>query len=81
LRAQRRCTHETQKTSANVLASCLIIFVGAAIPGPTVVVALNSGDRYTICHEMFGFAGAVTADPLPMVLIGLGSATLLPSSR
>ncbi|WP_175964168.1 LysE family translocator [Burkholderia pyrrocinia] len=67
-----------------LLAFALILSVGVATPGPTVLLAMSNGSRYGLRHAMVGMLGAVTADVVLVVLValvGLGLGVLLDASE
>ncbi len=67
-----------------LLAFALILSVGVATPGPTVLLAMSNGSRYGLRHAMVGMLGAVTADVVLVALValvGLGLGVLLDASE
>ncbi|KWF18149.1 LysE family translocator [Burkholderia pseudomultivorans] len=64
-----------------LLAFALILSVGVATPGPTVLLAMSNGSRYGLRHAMVGMLGAVTADVVLVALVGLGLGVLLEASE
>ncbi|MGU7774998.1 LysE family translocator [Burkholderia sp. MR1-5-21] len=68
-------------TLAALIAFALIIGVGAATPGPTVLLALSNGSRYGLRHAAFGMAGAAVADVLLVAMVGFGLGVILSASE
>ncbi|CAB3773430.1 amino acid transporter [Burkholderia sp. MSh2] len=64
-----------------LLAFALILSVGVATPGPTVLLAMSNGSRYGLRHALVGMLGAVTADVLLVALVGFGLGVLLEASE
>lgn len=64
-----------------LLAFALILSVGVATPGPTVLLAMSNGSRYGLRHAMVGMLGAVTADVVLVALVGCGLGMLLDASE
>ena len=64
-----------------LLAFALILSVGVATPGPTVLLAMSNGSRYGLRHAMVGMLGAVTADVVLVALVGCGLGVLLDASE
>ncbi|WP_321933777.1 LysE family translocator [Burkholderia cenocepacia] len=64
-----------------LLAFALILSVGVATPGPTVLLAMSNGSRYGLRHAMVGMLGAVTADVVLVALVGFGLGVLLDASE
>ncbi|MCA3782913.1 MAG: LysE family translocator [Burkholderia sp.] len=64
-----------------LFAFALILSVGVATPGPTVLLAMSNGSRYGLRHAMVGMLGAVTADVVLVALVGLGLGVLLDASE
>jgi threonine/homoserine/homoserine lactone efflux protein len=64
-----------------LLAFALILSVGVATPGPTVLLAMSNGSRYGLRHAMVGMLGAVTADVVMVALVGFGLGMLLDASE
>lgn len=64
-----------------LLAFALILSVGVATPGPTVLLAMSNGSRYGLRHALVGMLGAVTADVVMVALVGFGLGMLLEASE
>ncbi|KVH31022.1 amino acid transporter [Burkholderia cepacia] len=64
-----------------LLAFALILSVGVATPGPTVLLAMSNGSRYGLRHAVVGMLGAVTADVVMVALVGFGLGMLLEASE
>jgi threonine/homoserine/homoserine lactone efflux protein len=59
----------------------LVMLVGIATPGPTVLLAMSNASRFGIRRAGFGMAGAVTADLMLVGLVGLGLGAVLAASE
>ncbi|PFH13106.1 LysE family translocator [Burkholderia sp. JKS000303] len=68
-------------TISALLAFALILSVGVATPGPTVLLAMSNGSRYGLRHAMVGMLGAVTADVVLVALVGFGLGVILEASE
>ncbi|WP_227103853.1 LysE family translocator [Chromobacterium rhizoryzae] len=68
-------------TFATLLAFAFIMSVGILTPGPTVLLALSNGSRFGLRYALYGMLGAVLADLLLVLLVGLGFGALLAASE
>ncbi|MCD5361888.1 LysE family translocator [Chromobacterium aquaticum] len=68
-------------TLATLLAFAFIMAVGILTPGPTVLLALSNGSRFGLRYALYGMLGAVLADLLLVLLVGLGFGALLAASE
>ena len=64
-----------------VLAFALVAFVGIATPGPTVLLALTNGSRFSTRRASFGMIGAVMSDFVLIGAVALGLGALMAASE
>ena len=68
-------------TLPTLIAFAFIMSVGILTPGPTVLLALSNGSRFGLRYALYGMLGAVLADLLLVLLVGLGFGALLAASE
>ncbi|MFD2265441.1 LysE family translocator [Lacibacterium aquatile] len=64
-----------------ILAFGFAFFVGAATPGPTVLLAMTNGSRFGVKRALPGMAGAVASDFVLIGAVALGLGALLAASE
>ena len=68
-------------TSVTLIAFAAVAFIGIAIPGPTVLLALTNGSRYGIRRALPGMVGAVLSNFVLIGAVALGLGALLAASE
>lgn len=64
-----------------MLAFGFVFFVGAATPGPTVLLAMTNGSRFGVRGALPGMLGAVASDFVLIGAVALGLGALLAASE
>jgi len=63
-----------------LLSFALVVFITAATPGPTVLLALSNGSRFGICRAGFGMLGAAASDIVLITAASVGLGAILATS-